>query len=288
MTPPLSSHGVLSFLSLFTHIIYYFLSWENFLFMYQRSLGSFWRSFHIFSSVLFFVLHSYSPNRNSLKELVWFFDSGPAQGPVFYSPSSHLGQCSIKCWRPEGFSFLATSYSCLLVLCQEFSPKFRSFVPTLNHKSTTLLLDFHCILPLSLFLWIFHNTFLESLSSRISPFTLPRLLLLHFLLFLSLSFLLYLFLYLCVPISGIFSGFPPHTFFLLFSSVLLAPHCFPFLCSSDIKACSLLFLSSCCLFLSLFLLLPRLPISVPSEFFSLLCSLFVYVFPIDVYHFWST
>ena len=63
------------------------------------------------------------------------------------------------------------------------------------------------------------------------------------------------------------------SYFSLSFSILLVSHCFLPLYFSDITACSMLFPTSCCLFLFLFFLLLVQPTSILSEFFSLLNSL---------------
>ena len=68
------------------------------------------------------------------------------------------------------------------------------------------------------------------------------------------------------------------SYFSLSSSILLVSHCFLPLYFSDITACSMLFPTSCCLFLFLLFLLLVQPTSILSEFFSLLNSLLTAVY----------
>ena len=53
-----------------------------------------------------------------------FFYSVSVQGPAFYSPLLHLGQCSMKC---SSVSSLHPTHISLF-LCQEFSPRFKLFM----------------------------------------------------------------------------------------------------------------------------------------------------------------
>ena len=88
-------------------------------------------SFHIFSSVLFFVLLSCPLNKNSPR--TWSISSilGLCKDLLSIRPSSHLGQCSMMCSSVSLSSLHPTHIS--LFLCQEFSPRFKLFVLALNH-----------------------------------------------------------------------------------------------------------------------------------------------------------
>ena len=89
------------------------------------------RSFHIFNSVLFFVLLSCPPNKISPR--TWSVSSilGLCKDLLSICHSSHLGQCSMKCSSVSLSSLHLTHIS--LYLCQEFSPRFKLFVLALNH-----------------------------------------------------------------------------------------------------------------------------------------------------------
>ena len=105
-----------------------FLHVSAFSWLYLISLC---RSFHIFSSVLFFVLLSCPPNRNSPR--TWSVSSILVLWKDLLSirHSSHLGQCSMKCSSVSLSSLHPTHIS--LFLCQELSPRFKLFVLALNH-----------------------------------------------------------------------------------------------------------------------------------------------------------
>ena len=123
------SYHCFTYIFLFTallELIFFHVSAFSWLF-----LISLCRSFHIFSSVLFFVLFSCPPNRNSPR--TWSVSSilGLCKDLLSIRHSSHLGQCSMKCSSVSLSSLHPTHTS--LFLCQEFSPKFRLFVLAYNH-----------------------------------------------------------------------------------------------------------------------------------------------------------
>ena len=123
------SYHCFTYIYLFTvllELIFFHVSAFSWLF-----LISLCRSFHIFSSVLFFVLLSCPPNRNSPR--TWSVSSilGLCKDLFSIRHSFHLGQCSMKCSSVSLSSLHPTHTS--LFLCQEFSPRFRLFVLALNH-----------------------------------------------------------------------------------------------------------------------------------------------------------
>ena len=95
-------------------------------------------SFHIISSVLFFVLLLCPPNRDCPR--TWSVSSilGLCKDLLSIRHSSHLGQCSMKCSSVSLSSLHPTHIS--LFLCQEFSPRFTLFVLALNHTIDSRLL----------------------------------------------------------------------------------------------------------------------------------------------------
>ena len=121
------SVSLIFFLSL-SFLSWFFLYVSPFSWLFLISLC---RSLHIFSSVLFFVLLSCPPNRNSPR--TWSISSilGLCRDLLSIHHSSHLGQCSMKCSSVSLSSLHPTHIS--LFLSQEFSPRFKLFVFALNH-----------------------------------------------------------------------------------------------------------------------------------------------------------
>ena len=132
------------------------------------------------------------------------------QGPGFYSPLFHLGQCSMKCLRVSLSSLHPTRISL-------FSAK--NSLPSLGYlfslSITPLTVDFHCNPPLSFLFGIFH------ISQRVlllffSPLFLNYLCYSSFDFFRCLFFY-FSFFYLC-SVHVFSGGFPPFTF-LVFLTV---------------------------------------------------------------------
>ena len=127
----------ISFLSLFhLYFSYRYLSWVDFSLRFLSEFSwlfliSICRSFHIFSSFLFFVLLSCPPNRNSPRTCSASSILGLCKDLLSIHHSSHLGQCSMKCSSVSLSSLHPTHIS--LFPCQEFSPRFKLFVLALNH-----------------------------------------------------------------------------------------------------------------------------------------------------------
>ena len=128
--------NIFFFLITVSLIFFFSLSYLSWFFFHVSAFSwlfliSLCRSFHIFSSVLFFVLFSCPPNRNSPR--TWSVSSilGLCKDLLSIRHSSHLGQCSMKCSSVSLSSLHPTHTS--LFLCQEFSPRFRLFVLALNH-----------------------------------------------------------------------------------------------------------------------------------------------------------
>ena len=117
------------FITFLLELIFLHVSAFSWLFLISLCLP-----FHIFSSVLFFVSVSCPPNRNSPK--TWSVSSilGLCKDLLSICYSSHLGQCSMRCFRvfPSALSSLHPTHISLF-LCQEFSPRFKMFILALNH-----------------------------------------------------------------------------------------------------------------------------------------------------------
>ena len=176
--------------------------------MFQISL---YHSFHIFSSVLFFVLLSCPPNRNSPRN--WSVSSilGLCKDLLSIRHSSHLGQRSMKYSSVSLSSLHPTHIS--LFLYQEFSPRFKLFVLALNHTiESRLPLQSSSFISFLNLLYIpkefFSSSSLHSSSTTFASFPLISLAVLSF---------YFSFFYLC-PIHIFSGGFPPFTF-LIFLTV---------------------------------------------------------------------
>ena len=183
------------------------------------------------------------------KDLLWFFNSGSVQCSDFHSPLFQPRAVLYEVF--ECFPLLTASHTYLHVSL----PRILSQILSLS--TTTLTLDLHCNPSRSCLFWIFYIFrrvfFNSSLHSSSTIFTiLPQIF------FANVSSTI-LFFYLSLYSSCIF-WWLPNIYISYFSYHLpvffWSPHYFPFLTFLDIyiEACFLLFLTLCCLFLSLLLL----------------------------------
>ena len=158
------------------------------------------------------------------KDLVCFFDSVSVQRPAFYSPLfPSIGQCSMKCSSVSLSSLHPTHIS--LLLCQEFSPRFKLFVLALNHNIDSRLplwsssflsfLNLLCI-PKEFF---FSSSSLHSSSTTFAIFSLIYFAVLSFI---SLFSICGQFIYFLVASQHFL-----FLFFLLSSIILFSTSLFP-------------------------------------------------------------